>query len=73
MDMERKGSKTTEVSWQTGHTRVDLNWPRNRDSTTESFLCLCFCQNSSATSCNRHNMTQVYRHVLDSSMTVQGK
>lgn len=34
-----------------GHTSLDLNWPWKRSTINESFLILCLCQASSATTC----------------------
>lgn len=34
-----------------GHTSLDLNWPWKRSTIKESFLILCLCHASSATTC----------------------
>lgn len=45
----------------TGHTSLDLYWPWKRSTMKESFLILCRCQASSATTCREKGLSTMLK------------
>lgn len=59
---QRQGLQSCPTLEQTGHTSLDLYWPWNRSTMKESFLILCRCQASSATTCREKGLSAALNH-----------